>query len=421
MSGGESGLSALLEVLIDTLSVCDEGSIYVVDSERRTLRQEISLGPYSWFGQFPEFRLGEGNVGRAFQIGEPVASESRQQLERYLEGLGTVREESLAQQPASFSPPLPSRTIATPLLWGEEAVGVLLLAWQDETRGLDSAETSLVDAFCRYIAVVVGQLGLNQRLERQAHELDLHRRSRDVLQGPDGVKEFVAGLREVVPFDCVRVTVARGGVIQQELSYFWCTESLRLEAATIDPYLEEVLQAPPGQRPEILTTQNGVLAAPIELSRRGIRSVVGVPFQANDDHQPPLVCAALLLHTEAHAYTPAHFELLKDLGPYLGATVSLAATSAQLTRKSIQTNAFGRIISLAATSGGQDTLIRGIIDSIAEGWKEPGLSEAFVLRIDGSGTRLDVTTMNPDEDGKFRYQVENEDRSPWKSSPWPRR
>ena len=99
-------LSALLEVLIDTLSVCDEGSIYVVDSERRTLRQEISLGPYSWFGQFPEFRLGEGNVGRAFQIGEPVASESRQQLERYLEGLGTVREESLAQQPASFSPPL---------------------------------------------------------------------------------------------------------------------------------------------------------------------------------------------------------------------------------------------------------------------------------------------------------------------------
>lgn len=408
-------LSLLLNRLMDALRITDEGSIYLYAPEKGSLYHEISLGLNPWFQAFPEFQPGEGNIGLAFQRKETTVSRYGNELSRHLEGLSQANLEVLARTLAQAN--TPSYSLAVPLRWRNEVLGVMALSRQTGGRGLDAEEITLAEAFAQYMALLVVQSRLIQQIKEVEQETNFHRRFRSVLatHNPQaGMEELARQLRELVPFDCVRMIVATATGMEPISGHFWCPGSLDLNRDSVDLYLRDMFQSPAAVPPAQLSPEGPLAGSwaewpvPPDLANRGVGSTVGYKLSANGAGQPQLLGVMVLLHRESGFYTHQHLQILQSLDQYLVPLMASAALYSNLAKKTRDREWLSRITSLVSATGDPDELIRTLMKWAAEstgGAEAAGPVTTFVVVADPDKGTLNVTVYTPDGRDPFKRQV----------------
>jgi hypothetical protein len=175
VSGGseEKLLAAMLDALMTTLHITDEGTIYRHDPQHGVLRHQLSLGLRPWFQRFQEFQPDEGMVGQALAQKRPIACHHVKDL---YQCLGSLGQSNLAvlNNPSARST-TPSYALALPLCWGEEVMGVLVLTRYDGSRPLDEKEIQLAEAFASYMVIAMRQSYLGWQVAQLDQETTLQR------------------------------------------------------------------------------------------------------------------------------------------------------------------------------------------------------------------------------------------------------
>jgi signal transduction histidine kinase len=420
---------------MDALHLTDEGSIYLYDSQRVSLCHQVSLGLTPWFGLFPEFQPGEGIIGLAFQQKDKVISRDVNELDRYLQGLNQANLEVMVQSLATS--PAPSYALAVPLRWGEEVLGVLLLTRHSGDHGLDAGEIALVEAFARYMALVVSQSQLIQQSRKADRDMRLQRQFQPLLtnlHSQVGFQELFIHLKGQVPFDCARIMLANSEGIRPDPGHFWCPGNLEVDKVAVDRYLKGMF------REVVAHAQNGGTAisahedlwgpslanswerwpVPPELASGGVCSIAGVIMQTcprpshlqGEEGKGELLGGMVLLHREAGFYARQHMELLQTLNPYLVPLVASAALSSKLAKKMRNIDWLRKMVSLASTAGSFDEMVRNLLEWTADQLDMETLDDqtaghqctVFVILVDKDKGTFNITWAAPDEPGGLRRQ-----------------
>lgn len=162
----EKLLATMLDALMITLRITDEGTIYRHDPQHGVLRHQLSLGLRPWFQRFKEFPTDAGMAAEALRQKRPMVC---QHIEGLHQCLGSPSQPDLeVLNNSSDKSTAPAYAIALPVCWGEGAMGVLILAPHDSSHPLDQSEIQLAKAFSGYMAIAMRQ----SYLGRQVAQLD---------------------------------------------------------------------------------------------------------------------------------------------------------------------------------------------------------------------------------------------------------
>jgi signal transduction histidine kinase len=402
-------LFELLDAVMTALDVTDEGIVYRYEPSDGLLRRQVHLGIRPWFRSFSSFRPGEGNVGYAFQFNSRIVCQSSAQLEDMVQGLAPTRVPAGTLAPDTES--APAQTLAMPLAWQGEVLGVLVLSRHSGLPFSDERELSLVAAVAASMAGVMGQAHLRQRAARLEQEVTFQDRLQALLSALDlrqGVQDFVVHLREFVPFDCVKLVVVTPEGADPSLGHFWCPGDLKLDSGILDSYVHDLVgdsRHGAGAAPAVGT---GVVPVPPGLGERGVASMAVVftpPYHGGQEGQPQ--GGLVLLHWLPDTYDPQRVQLLRHLEPYLPLLFALSANSQMWHRKVRQLESLHQVVDLTRAGGDRQSIVQGAIQWASEQASLVRPGSVFAVLSDPDKGTLTVTAPapSPKGDGAFQRHV----------------
>ena len=399
-------LFELLDAVMTALDVTDEGLVYRYDPSDGLLRRQVHLGIRPWFRSFSSFRPGEGNVGYAFQFNARIVCQSAAQLEDMVRGVESTG-------PISGTTPLdlghaPAQTLAMPLAWQGQVLGVLVLSRHSGLPFTDEGELRLAAAVAASMAGVMGQAHLQQRSARLEQEVAFQDRLQSLLPALDlrqGVHDFVVQLREFVPFDCVKLVVATPEGVDSSLGHFWCPGKLNLDSGVLDSYVHDLTG---GFRHDTSTAPAAVTgAAPVPpgLADRGVSSmaVVLTPYQGEQEGQ--LQGGLVLLHWLPDTYDPQRVQLLRHLEPYLPLLFALSANAQMWTRKMRQLESLQQVVDLTRAGADRQSIVQAVIQWALEQASLDRPATVFAVLADPDKGTLTVTAPAPEASPPFQRHV----------------
>jgi signal transduction histidine kinase len=253
----------------------------------------------------------------------------------------------------------------------------------------------------------MGQSHLQHRAARLEQEAALEQRLQSLLPQIDlrqGVQGFATQLREILPFDCMKVSVLAPGGGDASSDYFWCPGELHLDSAALDPFVPSLLSGiPPGGSAG--AARSGLAPVPPALAEQGVSSiaVVRAPFQGGQ--AGPQDGGLVLLHRQPGAYDASQAQLLRQLEPYLPLLFALAAGSGMWTRKMRQLESLHQVVDLTRAGGDRQGIVQSVILWAAEQASLPQPGPVFAVLSDLDKGTLTVTVQPGEPASGFQRHV----------------
>jgi signal transduction histidine kinase len=395
------------------LNVGDEGAIYRFDQNSGVLLLEEGMGQRTWFQNFLMFWPEEGVVGQAYRLKKRIVYQDLEKLRKCYGNLSQRNLEILEKLARKSDPP--NYTIAVPISWRDEVLGVLVLSRQQ--RSLNDREVELVEGFAAQIATIMHGSQLHQPVAGLDQEVRLHKKFLDLLQAVsdsrNGFQEFAQRLRDLIHFEGIRISVSTSEGLEPDLGYFWRSENLAVEQLSVDEQTTEILyESSPGSlflgnaKRQTWHPDESFMTFSVapELAEQGVGSIAGIitePVPGPGDQQRGIL---LLLHHDPAAYGPEHLPLLEDLQPLLAQLTNLAITSHRWQKKTRQMDSLQNIMGLTHASGDEEQVIKNLILGAVEQLSESTSKVVAAVIVDENRGVLTVTEWAPGSNDRFRLQ-----------------
>jgi signal transduction histidine kinase len=367
-------LADILGSLMATLNVTDEGAVYRYDAPAGVLRLEAGMGIRPWFQKFQSFSPGEGIVGRCYCLKQTLIC--RAPAESTLTYVNLSRPNLEILKRAKARAQAPRYCLAVPIVWEDEALGVLLLSRQQGS--LNENEAALVEGFAAHLATAMQEYRLDQELARLYQEVEVRTRLHDLLQGvdgsPEGLAAFARRLQTPVPFEAARIALALDDELEPDLGCLWCAEGLPLDRPPVDAQVRRELSA---RRPDtgfLVQVENTLPTADEPaadggvdpaLAQQGVTAVAGVSVQTALQGGPSLRGILLLFFRDAGGSTDRYLPMLNELRPVLAQLTRLLAAWGRWQQQSRQMESIQDILSLTMSCGNEQGIVQTLIKGVA--------------------------------------------------------